>query len=143
MSKKIDNKVAFGEVKKFVQKHKAKEVRRGKLTDEIIESDFIDVIEAVEDGLLVFNENLVPTYTLRQPLHEHFEDAGLIIKEVKFKSRITEAEKALVMDGLDVAKQTGTYVLKTMAHITRLKLADLKVVEKDDFDVLNQICSVF
>ena len=140
MSKKIDTKVAFQEVKTFVEKHKAKEVRRGNLTDEIIEKD---LIEAVEDGLLIFDKHLSPTYTLREPLHEHLEDAGLVIREVKFKSRITEAEKALVMDGLDVAKQTGTYVLKTMAHITMLKMADIKVIKKDDFDVLNQICSVF
>ena len=121
----------------------AKDFRRGKMTDEKIEEDYEDVIEAIEDGLLVFDEKQKPTYTLRNPLYANATDKSLIKKEVSFRSRIKQADKNLVMDGLDIKKQMGTYTLKYISFITQLSLTEVKELETDDFDVLNQICSVF
>lgn len=140
---KISNEVAVKELTAFLQKHKAKDFRRGKMSDEIIREDYIDVIEAIEDGLLIFDEKNSPTYTLRNPLDKGKSDKGLEVSQVTFRSRIREADKNLLMDGLDVKKQMGTYTIKYIAFICQLHMVDVKRLEKDDFDVLNQICSVF
>jgi hypothetical protein len=142
-SKKVLAKeIAIEELTAFLKIYKSKEFRRNQMSAEKIEEDYIDVIEAIEDGLLVF-ENNKPVYKLRHPLFENAEDKALVIKEVHFRSRIKEADKALVMNGLNLEKERGTYVLKTLSYITQLDMPSVKELEKEDFDVLNQICSVF
>jgi hypothetical protein len=139
---KVVRKVAIQEITEFISKYKAKEIRRGILTDEKILEDYIDAIEAIEDGHLIF-ENGKPIYTLKSPLFAKAEDQSLVVRTVNFRSRISEADKALVMDGIDIEKKRGTYVLKTLSYITQLSMVEVKELDKDDFDVLNQICSVF
>lgn len=141
--KKVPTEVAIVELTNFLKKHKEKDFRRGKMTQDVIEEDYVDVIEAIEDGLLVFDEKSKPTYTLRNPLYATAEDKSLQKTEVTFRSRIKEADKNLLMDNLDMKKQMGTYTIKYISYITQLSMTEVKELETDDFDVLNQICSVF
>jgi hypothetical protein len=141
-STKVAHDVVMKELVEFLKKHKAKEFRRNKITKDSIEEDYVDVIEAMEDGLLIFEKGK-PIYTLRDPLFSKSEDKALVVKTVSFRARIKEADRALIMDGLDLEKKRGTYVLKTLSYITKLSMIEVKELEKDDFDVLNQICSVF
>lgn len=141
--KKVPTEVAIIDLTNFLKKHKSKEFRRGKMTQDVIEEDYVDVIEAIEDGLLVFDEKNKPTYTLRNPLYTNAEDKSLQKTEVTFRSRIKEADKNLLMDNLDIKKQMGTYTIKYISYITQLSMTEVKELETDDFDVLNQICSVF
>ena len=138
----VSKEMAIAELTEFLKIHKKKEFRRNKMSQEKIEEDYIDVIEAIEDGYLVFEKNK-PVYKLRNPLFSGAEDQALVVSTVNFRSRIREADRALVMDGLNLEKQRGTYVLKTLSYITKLSMIEVKELEKDDFDVLNQICSVF
>lgn len=140
---KISRDVALEELTNFLKKHKSKEFRRGKMTPLKIEEDYIDVLEAIEDGLLVFNEHGVPVYELRTPLVDQAGNLDTAVKSVTFRQRIRESDKTRVMDGLDIEKQRGTYVLKLIGFITQLQKSDYDRLEKEDFDVLNQICSVF
>lgn len=141
--KLVSTDVAIEDLKNFLQKHKSKEFRRGVMTQEKIEEDYIDVIEAIEDGLLSFDSNGNPIYKLRSPLYEGLEDKTLMVKEVTFRSRIKEADKSLLMDGLNMQKQVGTYTIKYISFMTQLSMTEVKELETDDFEVLNQICSVF
>lgn len=142
-SKKVSNEIAVQEITNFLKKHNEKEFRRGKITEETILEDYLDTIEAIEDGLLVFDEKMKPTYTLRTPLYGEAKDKSLIKSTVSFRSRIKEADKNLLMDNLDIKKQMGTYTIKYISYITQLSMTEVKELESDDFDVLNQICSVF
>lgn len=141
-AKKISSEVAFQELKDFLKPHLKKEFRRGKMTKEKIEEDYVDVLEAIEDGYLIF-DGKKPIYTLREPLFSNAENKENIVKTVNFRQRIKEADRALVMDGLDLEKQRGTYILKLLSYITQLSMTEIKELEKEDFNVLNQICSVF
>ena len=143
MSKKVEREVAVKDLTAFLKKHKAKEFKRGKMTQDTIEEDYIDVIEAIEDGSLVFGENMKPTYTLKSPLYADAKDQALVKTSVNFRERIKEADKNMLMDGLDIKKQLGTYTIKYISFMTQLGMDDVKQLEKDDFEVLNQICSVF
>lgn len=141
--KKVATSVAISEVEVFLKKHLSKEYRRGLMTEEKVKEDYLDVIEAVEDGLLVFEKGR-PVYTLRVPLFEGAEDSSLVVKTVNgIRSRIKEADRALVMDGIDIEKKQGTFVLKMLSFITQLSLTELKQLEKEDYRVLQQIASVF
>jgi len=140
---KVDSEVALKELKEFLKKYKSKEIRRGTLTDEKIKEDYVDVLEAIEDGLLVFDEKSHPSYTLESPLFEDAENQDLIVRQVNFRSRVKAADKTLVMDGLDFEKQRGTYVVKLLSYITKLSITEVKQLGNEDFVVLNQLCSVF
>lgn len=147
MSKKeantvVTEEVAVKELMAFLKKYKPKDFKRGKLNEEIVREDYLDSIEAIEEGYLVFN-GTTPKYTLRSPLFAKAEDKALVVTEVNFRTRIKESERALVMDGLDLEKKRGTYVLKTLSFISKLSMPEVRELEKDDFDLLNQICSVF
>jgi hypothetical protein len=144
MTKKVlDTEVVVEEIFQFIKKHKEKEIRRNKITIESIKEDYEDMIEAVEDGFLVFDENKNPVYNLRHKIGEGLDDGSLATTQVKFRSRIKEADKNLLMDGLDMKRQIGTYTIKYISFITQLSMTEVKMLEKDDFEVLNQICSVF
>lgn len=142
-SKKVSNEIAVKEVTDFLRKHKEKEFKRGKMTEDVILEDYIDVIEAVEDGLITFDDHGKPVYTLKKPLYADAKDKSLVIDKVTFRARIKESDKNMLMDNLDVKKQMGTYTIKYISFMTQLSMTEVKELENDDFDVLNQICSVF
>lgn len=141
--KAMSREVSIKEIGGFLAKYDKKGAKRGKHTDSYIEEEFEACLEALEFGNLVFNKHKVPTLTLFEPLYKDAEDQALVKKSVTFKSRIKQAEKVLIMDGLNLEKQQGTYVLKVMAYITQLSLTEIKLLESEDYEVLNQICSVF
>lgn len=144
MSKKevISREVAIKELTEFLKQHLKKEFRNGKtISSEKIEEDYPDVLYAMEDGNLVF-VNGKPEYTLLYPLkNEQGEDS---ITKVSFRSRIKGADKTILINGIDPKKQLGDYMIKVISYITQIDSNELvKKLEKEDFEVLNQICSVF
>ena len=140
---KVSKEVAFKDVKSYLEKHLKKEFRRKQMPDSKIYDEYEDMIEAVEDGLLIIDSKGKVEYTLRYPLFADKEDSSLAIKKVEIRSRIKAADKHVLMDGLEVQKKLGTYTLRIIAYITMLQEVDIKELEKDDFDTLNQLCSVF
>lgn len=146
MSKQVlATDVALKELTKFLKKHKAKEFRRNKIKESDISTEYIDMLEALEFGNLTFDDKLNPTYTLIEPIlpEEKNADASLGIREITFKTRIKPTQLANIMEGIDVAKDSGTFSLRYMSHITGKSIQIIDKFSKDDYDVLNQICSVF
>lgn len=138
----IPFEIAKKELKDFLSIHLKKEFRKGKLTDEKIEDDYPDVLDAIQDGLLFFDEKNKPTYSLRYPLKN--EDGEVSVSVIEFRSRIKGADRIVLMNGIDPKKQLGDYMIKVISYMTQLDSNSLvKKLEKEDFEVLNQICSVF
>lgn len=140
---KVGKEVAIKELEDFLKIHLKKEFRRGLIDEEKIKEDYPDVIEAIEDGLLVFDEKHKPTYKLRYPLFEKAENQELVVKEVKIRTRIKGADKSVLLNGLNPQKELGTYIVKTISYITQLSITEVKELEREDYDTLNQLCSVF
>lgn len=134
--------VAVEELKGFLKQHLKKEFRRGTMTDEKIEEDYPDVLDALEDGFLVF-ENGSPKYKLREPLKDKDTQEVAVSEINNFKTRIKGADKTTLLNGIDPKKQLGDYMIIIISHISNLNKELVKKLEKEDFDVLNQICSVF
>tara|TARA_R110000822_G_scaffold123489_3_gene257895 strand:+ start:5474 stop:5917 length:444 start_codon:yes stop_codon:yes gene_type:complete len=139
----ISKEVAISELTKFLQKYKRKEFRKGELTEDKIEDNFPDVIEAIQDGLIVFDDKNHPTLTLRFPIETENKDKDLGIYVVNFRSRIKPSDKANIMDGLNIQTQQGKYILKFMSYITGMSGNELDKLDTEDYDTINQICSVF
>ena len=139
--KKVATEVAMKDLTKFLKTHLPKEFKRGKMTEERIEEDYIDVLEAIEDGNLIFDEFGKPIYTLINPLKNVSDE--VIVSEVTFRARIKGADKTVLMNGIDPKKQLGDYMIKVISHMTQLAGNLVKKLDKEDFEVLNQICSVF
>ena len=126
----------------FLKKYQPRNFKRGKFKKEKIEEDYIDAIEAIEEGRLVFNKNGVPVYDLENHLHLDNKDVDTI-KKVNFRSRIKQADKARVLNGIDVEKQQGDYTLNMLSYITQLAVADISFLDTHDYNVLQQVSSVF
>ena len=143
MEKQVSEEVAFEDVKSYLKKHLRKEFRRGQMSDDKIKEEYFDLIEAVQDGLLTLDDKGKAVYRLRDPLYTDKENKDLAITEIQIRNRVRAADKNLLMDGINPQKQLGTYTVKIISYITQMDIRDVKELSKDDFDVLNALCSVF
>jgi len=140
-TKKVAREVAINDLRAFLKIHLPKQFKRGKLTDEKIEDDYINVIDAIEDGDLIFDDHKKPIYTLVSPIRNN--EGDISISSINFRARIKGADKTVLMNGIDPNKQLGDYMIKVISYITQLESGLVKKLDKEDFEVLNQICSVF
>lgn len=140
---KISEDVALADLKKFLEKYKAKEMRRGQLKDDKIKDDYVDVLEAIQDGFMVFDDKHNPKYTLRVPLETDGGNPELATREILFKTRVRPSVKADLMDGLKIETQLGKFSIRYMGYIADLSAGDIDKLDPEDYDVINQICSVF
>ena len=141
--KKISTDVAVKEVISFLTKKSPKLSRRGHFSEEKVKVEYIDLIEYVEDGLISFDDNFHPTLTLRNPIFGDSENEKNIVRKISFKSRVKAADKTRVMNGIDIEKRKGDYILSLISFLCGLNKAEVNDLESDDYDVINQICSVF
>lgn len=139
----VATEVAVQDVISFLKAKKPKKERRGELEISKVKEEYIDLIEYVEDGLVTFDSDNHPTLTLRVPLYSEHKDDQMHQKTVSFRKRVKAADQTRVMNGVDTEKKKGDYVLKLIGFLCQLSNTDIEQLEKDDFDVINQICSVF
>lgn len=138
----LSEELAVKELTAFLKKYKKREFRKGQITDDKILDDYPNVIDALMDGLLVFG-NEVPKLTLREPIEVENKDKDLGVYEVGFKTRIKPSDQARIMDGINMQTQSAKFVLKYVAHITGLTQGEIDNLGKEDYETINQICSVF
>lgn len=93
-------------------------------------------------GLLVFDEDKVPTFTFKTPVKN---DAGEIsLDKVIFKTRIFPKEHIKLSKGLNIQKQVMEYALRCTAHLSGLSsTAFFDKMSKFDYTVLQQVTAVF
>jgi len=132
----ISEEIAIQELKSFIHKWVKKPVSDDKLAE-----NYPDVLEAIMTGNLIIDEEKVPTYTLINPIEN---DKGEVSRAVvNFKTRIKPTTKASLADGLDLQKQVATYSLVIIAHIIGVTKMELDKFERDDYDVISQLATVF
>lgn len=136
---KVDQETAISEIQDFLSKHNQRDARNGKFTKDFICDEYATTLDEVRTGRLKFEDGL-PVYTLNTPL---FEGQETEILTVKWRSRISEGTKMRLMDGLNVAKNQGTFFLRLMAYSTQLSITEIEKLSKDDYDLINQVTSVF
>ena len=109
--------------------------------DEILEELNIAKV-AICMGLLVFDEDKIPTFKLKEPVKN--QDDEISLEEITFKTRIFPNEHIKLSKGLNIQKQVMEYALRCTAHLSGLSsTAFLNKLSKFDYTVVQQITSVF
>ena len=132
----ISKDVALDDLEKFVNHYSKKPVERNTLSE-----SYPDVLEAIMDGNLSFDESQVPSLKLQQPLKD--EEGNSFLDSINFKTRIKPSDKASLGKGLSIATDILTYQLRLTAHIIGQPIAVLDRLSPYDYDVVSQVSAVF
>lgn len=132
----ISRDVGIVDVENFVNTFAKKAI---KTSD--VEEKYLDILEAVEDGLLTFNESYVPKLTLKTPIKN--TDGEVSLSEINFKTRIKPTDLANIGKGLNLATDTLNMQLRMVANICGQPIAFLDLLSKYDYDVVSSVASVF
>lgn len=133
----LSKEVAIKEVRSFLERFN----RRKNFTDDKIEEDYPDLLEAVQLGLVVFDDKKMPTFTLESPVKN--DEGEVVVKDVTFKTRIKPSTKADLAHGIDLRKDAAKYSLNVISYIVDQPRAMLDKFEPFDYDVIQQVSSVF
>ena len=133
---KISKEVALVELESFINRFVKKPVEFTEL-----EETYPDILIAIMDGLVNFNDAGVPVYKLKFPITA--ENGDVVISEINFKTRIRPTTLADLAKGLHPQKEVFTLQLRMTAYIIEQSVVVLDKFERYDYDVINQISSVF
>lgn len=136
MENKVPTDQAIAELQLFVEKYDGK-VKK----DYEIENDYPQVLEAVEKGLLSFDEDLKPTLRLKDPIKN--TEGEVSVSEISFRTRIKPTQLSDIMKGLDIGKNQLEYSLRIHAYLTGQPKAMLDKFSKFDYKVIDQLSTVF
>jgi hypothetical protein len=132
---KVSKEIAIKEVQKFIRDEADLDKK-----DHEIESDYPQIIRAVELGLLIF-ENGKPKFTLKNPIKN--DEGDIALGEITFRSRIKPTQLAEIMKGVDLTKNQLEYSLRAHAYLIGQPKAMLDKFSKFDYRVIDQISTVF
>lgn len=132
----ISQEVALNELESFVNAFSKKPVERNKLSEM-----YPDVLDGIMEGYVKFDDNNVPTVTLREPILNDAETVS--VSTVNFKTRIKPTDKANLGRGLSIQTDLLNYNLRLLAHIIGQPLVMVDKFGDYDYDCINQIATVF
>lgn len=132
----ISKDVALDDLEKFVNHYSKKPVERNTLSE-----SYPDVLEAIMDGNLSFDENQIPSLKLQEALRD--EEKNIFLDSINFKTRIKPSDKANIGKGLTIQTDILTYQLRMTAHIIGQPVAVLDRLSPYDYDVVSQVAAVF
>lgn len=138
MNKKtvLGKDVAINELESFINKYVKKPCAK-----EELEATYPDILDAIMDGYVTFDSELVPTLKLKDPIKN--ESGDVSVSEINFKTRIKPTALADLAKGLNPQKEVFMLQLRMTAYIVGQPVAMLDKFEKYDYDVISQIATVF
>lgn len=138
MTTVVSKDVALDELELFINKWVKRPVSKNKL-----EKTYPDVLDAIMDGFLSFEEATgMPKYKLKYPIKN--DDGNISMSEINdFKTRIKPSALASLAKGLHPSEEVFQLQLNMTAYILNQPVAMIDKFERYDYDVLNQIASVF
>lgn len=108
---------------------------------EELEETYPDVLEAIMDGLLVFDADNVPTYKLKNPIKG--ESGGVVLESLTFKTRIKPTDQRKIAYGIDFKKDPIGFQHKAIAHLTSQSELMIDNYSRYDLDVVQQVSTLF
>lgn len=128
--------VAIKEIQEFVKKYNYQDKE-----DFEIEDDYPQMLMAIQKGLLKFDEDSKPKYTLAFPLSS--DGGNFNVTEITFRTRIKPSDLSRIMKGIDASKQQFEYILRCLSYLTGEPKAVFDKIEKFDYKVIEQVATVF
>ena len=132
----VSKEVALEELESFVNKFVKKPVPSNEL-----EESYPDVLDAIMDGYLSFDESGLPKLKLKSPIKS--ENDQVVLADVTFRTRIKPTTLADLAKGLHPQKEVFTLQLKMTSYIIDQPVAMLDKFDRYDYDVISQVASVF
>lgn len=132
----ISKEVALEELEKFVNRFVKKPLPLNEL-----EESYPDVLDAIIEGYLSFDESGLPKLKLKFPIKNDKEEVSL--SEITFRTRIKPTTLADLAKGLHPQKEVFTLQLKMTSYIIDQPMAMLDKFERYDYDVISQVAAVF
>jgi len=132
----VTEEVAISYVKEFAEYHRDKTI-----SIEKVKEDYPDVIEAVMLGLLTFDEDQTPRYTLKRPLKG--EGSSVLKATVEFKTRIPVRDLERITKGINPEKEAVKFGNVMRAYIIKEPIEIFDKFGKFDTRVIDQVSSVF
>lgn len=133
----MPEEIAVKEVKAFIEYHMDEEIDEAQVS-----KDYWDVVKAVMRGLLNLDNIESPILTLKQPIKT--EDGSIDTGSITFLTRIPASKQAAIAKGLDLNKDTLTYINRVTTYLTQLPVvAMLDKIGKVDMKVINHIIPLF
>lgn len=132
----VSKDVAIDELEVLINKFVKKPVSKDKL-----EETYPDILEAIMDGLLTFNEEGVPVFKLKEPIKN--ADGEVSVSEINFRTRIKPTTLADLASGLHPQNEVFKLQLRMVSYIIDQPVAMLDKFGRYDYDVINNVASVF
>lgn len=132
----VSKEVALNDLDSFINQWVKKPVQKDQL-----EENYPDILDAIIDGYLSFDENQVPKYKLKTPIKN--TDGGIEVSELSFITRIKPTNLANIAKGLDVRVDPLNLQLRMIAHVIGQPVAYLDLLSRYDYDAVSSIASVF
>lgn len=132
----VNKEVALIDLENFINRFVKKPV-----SAEQLEDTYPDILEAIMDGYLSFDDSSVPMLTLKDPIKN--ESGDVTLSEVNFRTRIKPTALADIAKGLNPQKEVFMLQLKMTAYIIDQPVQMLDRFERYDYDVLTQVAAVF
>ena len=132
----ISKEVALVELELFIHKFVKKPV-----VFDLLEETYPDVLDAITEGYLSFDEAGLPVLKLKDPIKS--ESGNIVLSELTFKTRIKPTALASIAKGIDLKNDTLTLTLRIISYIIDQPVQMLDKFERYDYDVINQVASVF
>lgn len=132
----ISKEVAVKELEQFVNRFVKKPV-----PTEELEETYPDILDAIMDGHLSFDGTGLPVLALKDPIKN--ESGDISLANINFRTRIKPTTLADLAKGLHPQKEVFTLQLRMTAYIIDQPVQMLDKFERYDYDVINQIATVF
>lgn len=132
----ISEEIAVKEMDSLLNKYLRKKIETSQIKDA-----YPNVFNAITNGFLIIDENGIPIYKLQNPILT--EDKQIGISELIFKTRVKPTVKADLADGLDLQKSAAKFSLRLMSHVIGQPVAVLDKLERDDYDLVEELTPVF
>ena len=132
----ISKEVALKELESFVNKFVKKPVGLDEL-----EETYPDILDAIIEGYVSFDESGLPILKLKDPIKS--DSGNIVLSEINFKTRIKPTVLASIAKGIDLKNDALSLQLRMVSHIIDQPIQMLDKFERYDYDVINQISTVF
>lgn len=132
----ISKEVALKELEQLINRFVKKPVSNDKL-----EETYPDILDAIMDGYLSFDGTGVPVLKLKDPIK--LEDGSVLHSEINFRTRIKPLTLANIAKGLNPQTEVFMLQLKMTSFIIDKDVEMLDNFSRYDWDVIQQVSSVF
>lgn len=112
-------------------------------SEEDVKEDLNIALEALKKGLLTFDTDKKPIYTLRDVIKSE-DGSDVVLEKIEFKTRIFPNEHIRLSKGLNMQKDGMQFMINCISHLAQFpSVGYVNKLSKFDYTVVQQLSTVF